>query len=454
MPRHRRSLSLLVAFFLLSFLAGACDAENPTSPETPAPAPSLSIVESEGFYQGPDGYFYYNLQPPQADLSPAIITDYWTKVWAGSNLYGVQVEAMVDWDNGDLGRNEVDYKIFYIPTGEEVHSDDEDQAYGADELKNVGAYQYISYTGGRRYHRFEIPNAEIPTAQDCGLRTVAWSTHYATKATPFRVSVSLLRIGPLGLGADIGQLPSWGEARAFSRDTADGTQCDLIVERLWTSGPNLAVGEWAWFKVANPEVCGGSWVKWTSNKPDKANFTNDGPAYPSSSPPFQAYGLAGVVTITASCAGPHTATTSGTFAINTYNPPPEPEEECDAGPQYKPPIGDRIEMDRAPSTPEAHRRRTPAAPAAVSAQDGEGEDPPPCDGEYDEDCEGCVECQQWIYYECSGNRMTGYSCTVWEEWDCYEISTLDAPGHTPFDKPRVGVILSGAGTQSPDQEIG
>jgi hypothetical protein len=188
----------------------ACSDEaimNPTRPLSPPPGPSFS----DGFYQGSDGYYFWDGQPPPGDESPAIITRTYTE----ANAPKIGTDGFIYGEIGYIGDESKIDLVYSV--------DSLDHHYYSAAVASTG---WERITGSPWFDRQEQQKGfsySLGLHKQCNFSLEVGGTGYARKSLPFGIAINLLKMTiAIGPGAT-----SWGEVSAPMQASSDpGYSCD------------------------------------------------------------------------------------------------------------------------------------------------------------------------------------------------------------------------------------
>ena len=184
-------------------------------PDCVPPPDNPSTPSSPGFYQGSDGYYYWDGTPPAGDLSPSVINQVIAIAGAPSNGDSGYVKGRVVYSNGDEAR--VDLTV--NATHEQsvlLNSSMEGKWTGC--ATPVGGFGHCDNESHWEFHGLGLQ------AYSCGVSVTAGGTAYARKTLPFGIHIE----APLKwIGGSMPVLQYWGQVSRFMPSHTDpGIKCN------------------------------------------------------------------------------------------------------------------------------------------------------------------------------------------------------------------------------------
>lgn len=210
--------AILRLAFALFIGTGCSDVSPVTAPLTSTALTPRFIENSEHFYAGSDGYYYWDGQPPPGDLSPAVVT----AAHAGGRAPGPGtqgwVEGFMTFIGGDQAKLDLNYSV--DSSGHPIWNN-------AVASSGWQWFEYVDRNSSREYSfKQSLPQryAQDPvTLAPCDFSLRVGGTGYARKAFPFAIVPSLIKfLVDVTFG-----ITAWGEgSRPLDAFTDEGMSCD------------------------------------------------------------------------------------------------------------------------------------------------------------------------------------------------------------------------------------
>jgi hypothetical protein len=224
----RCSIGFAIVVVVLALGCGEATAPRQITLRPDKPS-SHDVVESSGFYDGHDGYWYWDGQPPQGDQGPAVITRATTNAWAPAffsdyGWIGSRVTATMTYSNGDQGRIQLVYSAY--KDGMPIYDHGE---------KDTGWVSCSFIGNGHCQNQDLFTSKEMPEVNSCGVTLTAGGTANARKTLPFGMQLGI----PVKTFGNLPIASEWGAAdpQPLEASSEDGPPCDNPPPPARPAGP-------------------------------------------------------------------------------------------------------------------------------------------------------------------------------------------------------------------------